>query len=98
MRAHLELQFAITGRIHVRERRARGRQRLRISHTASGAKNSQKLVTLAADTAEQAEFLENHSPGNDGKEEQQSQDAAGNPTSLFKYAAEIGGEDCDQEK
>jgi hypothetical protein len=71
---------------------------LGIGHAASCAKNPKKLVALPADAAEQAEFLENHSPGNDGKEEKQSQNGASNPTCLFKNAAEIGGEGCDQEK
>jgi hypothetical protein len=42
--------------------------------------------------------LENHPPRDDGKEEKQSQNAAGDPAGLFKNAAKIGGEGCDQEK
>jgi hypothetical protein len=53
---------------------------------------------LTANAAEQAEFLENQSPGDYGKQEKQSQDAAGNPTGLFKNAAEISGKGCNQEK
>jgi hypothetical protein len=42
--------------------------------------------------------LQYHSPGNDGKKEQQRQYGAGNPTGLFKDAAEVSGKRCNQEK
>jgi len=62
------------------------------------AEYAQYADQLAADSAKQAEFLENHAPGNDGKEEKQSQNGAGNPTCLFKNAAEVSGKGCNQEK
>jgi hypothetical protein len=42
--------------------------------------------------------LQDHSPRNHGKEEQQRQNAAGDPTGLFQNTAEIGGEGSDQKK
>jgi hypothetical protein len=48
--------------------------------------------------AEQAEFLQNHSPGDHGKKEKQCQYGAGNPAGLFKDAAEVSGKRCNQEK
>src|SRR6266481_4065784 len=72
-RADLALQFAITGGVNVGERRTCGRKRLRIGHTARSPKNAQELVALPVDAAEQAEFLQNHSPRDDGKKEKQCQ-------------------------
>jgi hypothetical protein len=71
---------------------------LRIGHTARSPENTQKLVALPVDAAEQTEFLQNHSPGDDGKKEKQCQYGAGNPTGLFKDAAEVSGKRCNQEK
>jgi hypothetical protein len=42
--------------------------------------------------------LQDHSPRNDGEEKKQSQDDSSYPTRLFKNAAKVGGEGCEQEK
>ena len=67
-------------------------------NAARCAVDTEELIALTAEAAKQAEFLKNHPPGDDGKEKKQSQDAAGYPTGLFKNAAEVGGEGCNQEK
>jgi hypothetical protein len=96
--ADLALQFAITGGIDVGERRARCRKRLRIGDTACGSEDAQELITLAANPAKQTKLLQDHSPRNDGEEKKQAQDDSSDPTRLFKNAAKVGGEGCEQEK
>ena len=98
MSAHLKLEFAITSGVDVGERRTGSGERLRIGNAARCAEDTEELIALTAEAAKQAEFLKNHPPGDDGKEKKQSQDAAGYPTGLFKNAAEVGGEGCNQEK
>jgi hypothetical protein len=98
MGSHLELEFAVAGGIDVGKWRTGRGECLRIRNASRCTKNAEKLVALTANAAEQAELLKNHSPGNNGKEEKQCQDGASYPTGLFKNAAEIGGEGCDQEK
>ena len=98
MGAHLKLKLAITGRIDVGERRTRCRQRLRVGNATRRAKNSQKLITLPVNAAEEAEFLENHAPRNHGKEQQKAQNAASDPGGLLQNLSEIDGEGCNQKK
>ena len=94
----MKLQFAVACGVDVGKRGALGCECLRIRNASRRAKNTEKLIAPAAHTAEQAELLKNHSPGDNGKEKKKSQYAAGNPTGLFKNAAEISGEGCNQEK
>src|SRR5579863_3685618 len=96
--AYLALQFAVTGGVNAREWRTCRCQCLRIGHASRGSKYAEKLVALSANAAEQAQFLQNHSPRDDRKEQKQTQDGASNQTGLFKNAAEIGGEGCDQKQ
>jgi len=98
MSSYLKLEFAVTRGIDVGKWGAVGRECLRIRNATRCAENAQELITPTAKTAEQTKLLKNHSPGDDGKEEKKSQYAAGNPTGLFKNAAEISGEGCNQEK
>jgi len=60
----LTLELAITGGVDVGERRAGRNDALRVGDALGGAKDPKKLVRLAADTAEDAEFLEDQRPGN----------------------------------
>ena len=57
------MEFAVAGGVDVREGRARGNEALRIGDALGGAEESEELVALAADTAEDAELLENERPG-----------------------------------
>jgi len=65
----LRLKFTITGSIDVGEWRARGDETLRVGDAFGGAEESEELVALVADAAEDAEFLENERPGDEGEEE-----------------------------
>ena len=96
--ADLALQLSITGGVDIGEGRAGGCKRLRIGDTTSGAEDAQELIALAAKPAKQAEFLQDHSPGDYGEEKKQPQDDAGNQTRLFKNATKVGGKGCKQEK
>ena len=98
MSSHLKLEFAVTRGIDVGKWGAVGRECLRIRNASRCPENAEELIAPTAKTAEQTKLLKNHSPGDDGKEEKNSQYAAGNPTGLFKNAAEISGEGCNQEK
>jgi len=42
------------------------------------------LIALALNPSKYAKLLKNHRPGNDGKEEQEGQDSAGDQARLFK--------------
>ena len=96
--ADLALQLSITGGIDIGEGRASGRERLRIGDPTSGAEDAEELIALPANPAKQAEFLQDHSPGDYGEEKKQPQDDAGNQTRLCKNAAKVGGKSCKQEK
>jgi hypothetical protein len=98
MSAHLKLEFAITSGVDVGEGRTGSGERLRIGNAARCAVDTEELIALTTEAAKQAEFLKNHPPGDDREEKKQSQDAAGNPTGLFKNAAEVDGEGCNQKK
>jgi hypothetical protein len=88
--ADLALQFAIAGSVHVGERRSHGHERLGGSDAARGSKNAQELVALAPDAAEHPQFLQDHGPGDDGKEKKKQKNAAGNPASLGEDISNIG--------
>ena len=70
---------------------------MRIGYALGGAKDAEELVALTADTAKEAELLEDHRPGDDGENPEQDQNAAGNPARLSKDVTEIGDIDrCEQ--
>jgi hypothetical protein len=71
---------------------------LRIGYALGGAKNAEELVALTADAAKQAELLKDHGPGNDGKNSQQEQNAAGNPARLSKNVSEISDKNRGEQK
>jgi hypothetical protein len=91
--AHLAQEFAIARRIDVREGRSGCGERLRIGDAFCGAKDAEELVALTANAAEHAEFLKDHGPGDDGKNPEQDQNAAGNPARLRKNVTEISDEE-----
>lgn len=90
--ADLAQELAIASIVNGRKRRARGSERLRISYAFCRAKDADELIALTADTAEKAELLENHGPGNNGENSEQDQDTASNRASLRKDVAEVGDE------
>jgi hypothetical protein len=68
-----------------------------VGNASGGAEDAEKLVALPADTAEEAQFLKNHAPGNDGKHQQKRQNATRDPAGLFENLEEIGGKyRCEQ--
>ena len=71
---------------------------MRISDALGGSKDAKKLVTLAANAAEEAELLEDHGPGNYGKNPEQEQNAAGDPARLSKNVTEIGDKNRSEQK
>src|SRR5262249_49710035 len=83
-RTHLALQFPKAGGVDVRKRRSRLRKRLRIRHAFRRAKNSQKLVALPLNPPKDAQFLQNHRPGNQREKKQKREYSAGYPARLFK--------------
>ena len=54
-----------------------------------GAENSKKLVTLPANAAKETEFLKNHAPGDDGKQKENRNYSAGDPTCLLQNISEV---------
>jgi len=82
--ADLAQEFAIAGGINGGKRRASGSEGLRIGDTFGGAKDTEELVALTANAAEQAQLLKDHRPGNDGKNPKQEQNATGHHARLSK--------------
>jgi hypothetical protein len=54
-----------------------------------GAENSKKLVALPANSAEETKFLKNHAPGDDGKQQENRDNSAGDPTRLLENISEV---------
>jgi hypothetical protein len=71
---------------------------LGIGDSVSGAEDAEKLVAFAFDAAEEAEFLEDHSPRDDGEDQEKRENSTGDPSGLFKNAANIGQEDRAKQK
>jgi hypothetical protein len=71
---------------------------LGIRNASRGAENSEELVALAADASEEAEFLENHGPRDDGKHKEQQQNSAGDQAGLRKDISNISGEKRGEQK
>jgi hypothetical protein len=90
----LGLQFAIASGVNVGERRAGGDKALGIGDTFSGAEDFKELIALPANTAEEAEFLEDERPGNQGKEEQDAENGASDPTCLRENVEDITDVEC----
>ncbi len=85
----LALQFAEASGIDGSKWRARGSERLRIGDAARGAEDSEELIALAANASEHAEFLEDHSPGDDGEKKKKREHAAGDPAGVGEDAAQV---------
>lgn len=85
----LALQFAIACGIHGSERRAGGSQGLWVGNAARCTENAQELAALAADATEQAEFLKDHRPGNNGKKKKKTQDASSYPAGLGEKVLQV---------
>jgi hypothetical protein len=80
----LALQFAITGGIDFRKWRTGGDESLRIGYAFCGAEDFQELIAFAADAAEEAELLEDESPGDEREEQENSENDAGNQACFVK--------------
>lgn len=65
----LGLEFPVAGSVDIGERRASRDESLGIGNAFGGAKDFEELIALAANAAEEAEFLENHRPGDQGEEQ-----------------------------
>ena len=87
--ANLALQFAITRSVYRSEWGAGGSERLRIGDAARGAEDAEELVALTTHTAEHAELLENHGPGNNGKKKKENEHAARHPSGIGENAAQV---------
>jgi len=96
--ANLAQEFAIAGGIDGSKRRTCGSEGLRIGYALGGAKDAEELVALTANAAEHAKLLKDHGPGNDGKNCEQEQNAAGNPARLSKNVSEIGDKNGGEQK
>lgn len=87
------MEFAITGGVDVRERRASGHQTLGIGAAFGGTENFEELIALAADAAEEPHFLEDERPGNERKEEENREDATRDPACLRKNVEDVADDD-----
>ena len=87
--SYLILELAISSSVNGGEGRTGSGERLRVGDAAGGAEDAEELVALAADAAEQAEFLQDESPRYDGEEQQQRENAASDQAGFLKNAAEV---------
>jgi len=94
----LRLEFAVAGGVHVRKRRARGDEALRIGDAFGGAEEPEELVALAADATEDAELLENERPGDQREKEKQQEDETSDPAGLRKNVEDVADEDGGEQK
>src|SRR5437879_1604038 len=60
--------------------------------------NAKEFVAFPPDAAEHPELLQDHGPGNDGKEKQEQEDDARNQTSLLENFKEIGDKNRGEQK
>ncbi len=65
----LGLEFTIAGSVDVGKGGAGGDEALGVCDAFGGAEDFEELVAFAADAPEDAELLENQSPGDEGEEE-----------------------------
>ena len=92
--------MSMTSRLLLDRTQDQGDPKLRLMAENIHASSNQMRVfikALLANAAEQAEFLQNHAPGYDGKEQQQAQYAASDPTGLFQNIPEVSGK-CGKQK
>ena len=90
--AQLGLQFAIASGVDVGEGRSGGHESLRIGDAFGGAKDFEELIALATDTSEEAHFLEDEGPRDQGKEKKNAQNGASDPAGLRKNVKDVADE------
>ena len=88
----LGLQFPVTGGVDIGERRTGRDDALRIRDAFGGAEDFQELIALAPDASEEAHFLENEGPRDQGKEKENAQNGASNPAGLRKNFKDVADE------
>ncbi len=91
---HLRLKFAIAGGVDIGKGRTGGDESLRIGDALGGTEDLEELVALAADAAEETEFLEDKGPRDERKEQENGEDNARDPTRLRQNVKNITDEEC----
>ena len=71
---------------------------MRVRDAARGAEDAQEFVTLPPDAAEHPQLLQDHGPGNDGKEKQKQENDARNQAGLLENVKEIGDKNRGEQK
>jgi len=72
----LALQFAIAGRVNFGKWRTGGDESLGIGYAFCGAEDFEELIAFATDAAEEAELLEDQGPGDQRKQEEDTENNA----------------------
>jgi hypothetical protein len=96
--SELALELAIAGGVDVGEGRAGRDEALGVGYTLGGAKNFEELVGFAADAAKEAEFLEDHRPGDQREEEKKEKDGTGDPAGLRENVKDVADENGGEKK
>ena len=96
--ANLALEFTIAKGVNGGVRGAGGGQGLGVGDAVGGAKNAKKLIAFAFDAAEEAKFLEDHGPRDDGEDQEKRENSTGDPSGLFENASDIGQEERGEQK
>jgi len=86
---NLGLEFAIAGGVNVGEGRASGDDALRIGNPFGSAEDSQELIGLTANAAEDAEFLKDERPRDQREKEKEQEDCAGHEASLLEDVKDV---------
>lgn len=85
----LRLKFAIASGIHIGKGRASGDDALGIGDALGGAEDSQELVGLAADAAEDSHFLEDQRPGHEREKEKEQENGTGHKAGLLENVENV---------
>jgi hypothetical protein len=75
--------------IHRSEGRLRGGEKTRIGKSAAHPKKTQEFVGATIHRAEETQFLKNECPGNYGKNEENQENDASDPTGLFEEISQL---------
>ena len=71
---------------------------MRIGDPLGGAKDFEELVALAADASEEAGFLENEGPRDEGRKKKKAENAASDPAGLRENIEDVADDDIGKQR
>ena len=92
------LKFTIARGVDAGEGRACRHESLRIGDALGGAKDFEELVALAADASEEAGFLEDEGPRDEGRKKKKEENAASDPAGLRENIEDVADDDIGKQR